>query len=196
MKKLDYSKLQFAPEPVSSVDALKDITPFEWPDSVLNGEDQPVYVCVPKQEKERNYAVCKRGDIIVIKSYRARGDRIGKHSFVVVDDEGGTVRGIPFDFAALVMSSFKDAEQRTKKLSYPGNVEIGPKDTKMGANANKKSGFVKTDQFYYFDKSKTDFRVIGTFAPDAFEYLLYCIEDLAKQGITIEQIIDNLFDEE
>lgn len=59
--------------------------------------------------------MCKIGDIIVIKEYRSIDDKIMKeHSFIVINDEAGIVKGLPYTFVASVMSSFKSQEQRDK----------------------------------------------------------------------------------
>ena len=39
-RKLDYTKLKFATEPMPTRDALADITPMEWGDDVLRSERQ------------------------------------------------------------------------------------------------------------------------------------------------------------
>lgn len=136
--------------------------------------------------------MCKQGDIILIKKYKDHGNMLPQHSFVVIDDEGGQVHGIPFDFIALVMSSFKDPEQRKKKLSYPGNFPITASNKRMAFWANDKDGYIKAEQFYYFDKSKIDFSVIGEINQKTYDLLIDFIESFAEQGITIDRIIDNL----
>lgn len=35
--------------------------------------------------------MCQVGDIIVIKSYKDRGNVLSRHSFVVIDDEEGKI---------------------------------------------------------------------------------------------------------
>jgi len=56
-------------------------------------------------------------------------------------------------------------------------------------SGNNKDGFTKTEQFYYFDKSKISFRVIGYLQVDIFEEIIKFIEDLKEP---IEHISDNL----
>lgn len=136
--------------------------------------------------------MCKQGDIIVINEYLDHGSVLPRHSFVVIDDEGGTVQGLSFDFIAQVMSSFKSEEQKKRKLKYPGNFPITASDKDMNPGANSKEGYIKAEQFYYFDKSKTKFSVIGKMTDSAFFDLLDFIESLADKGVSIEQIIDNL----
>ena len=86
------------------------------------------------------------------------------------------------------MSSFKNKEQRKKKLSYPGNFPIVSND--YGAiDGNNKSGYIKADQFYYFNKDKIEYIFIGRLSEEIFKLLLEFIEEeLSKY----EQIIDNL----
>lgn len=136
--------------------------------------------------------MCKRGDIILVNKYKDRGQELPRHSFVVLDDEGGQVMGLPFDFIALVMSSFKDEAQRARKMKFPGNFPVGNADRNMVDWANSKDGYIKGEQFYYFDKSKIDFSVIGSVTDDTFDALVEFIEGLSQRGVSIDQIIDNL----
>lgn len=110
--------------------------------------------------------MCKKGDIILIKEYKDGENVLSRHSFVVIDDEGGRVCGLDYDFVALVMSSFKDEQQRKRKLEYPGNFEITAADKQMQSWANGKDGYIKAEQFYYFEKPKLNFRVIGSLTED------------------------------
>lgn len=48
-RKLDLSKLNFAKTPVSFEDAVKDVTPFEIPEDVLNGKKE---LKITKTEKD------------------------------------------------------------------------------------------------------------------------------------------------
>ena len=139
--------------------------------------------------------MCKQGDIIVINEYKDHGSVLSRHSFVVIDDEGGTVQGLSFDFIAQVMSSFKSEEQKQRKLKYPGNFPITASDKNMNPGANNKEGYIKAEQFYYFDKSKTKFYVIGKMTDTTFFVLLDFIESLADNGVSIAHIITYIYDQ-
>lgn len=93
---------------------------------------------------------------------------LGRHSFVVIEDEGGRVCGLNYDFVTLVMSSFKSEAQREKKLRYPGNFEITAEDKQIGSWAHGKSGYIKAEQFYYFDKTNLDYTVIGSLTSETW----------------------------
>lgn len=132
--------------------------------------------------------MCQAGDIILVKNYYDSGIEISKHSFVVISDEAGQIQGLDYDIICNVMSSFKNEQQKAKKLSYPGNFEITHLDSYV-ENGNDKDGFIKAEQFYYFDKEKIDFEVIGYLKPEVFNKLLEFIENLQ---IDIVHVIDNL----
>lgn len=136
--------------------------------------------------------MCKKGDIILVNEYKDGENTLGRHSFVVIDDDGGQVCGLSYDFVALVMSSFKNEEQREKKLRYPGNFAVTPADENMLVRPNKKGGYIKAEQFYYFDKSMLDFMVIGSLTEEAWDALVAFVEALSERGIEIQQILDNL----
>lgn len=135
--------------------------------------------------------MCQRGDIILIDHYISQESRVGRHPFIVLDDKNGEIKGVTFDFIGLAMSSFKDADQKERKLKYPGNFPIAVDDFTRNDKAPV-DGYVKAEQFYYFDKSKINFKVIGKMDEDIFNLLLEYIQELAKQGVEFEQITDNL----
>lgn len=132
--------------------------------------------------------MCQVGDIIIINQYKDGENIISKHSFVVIDDENGTIQGIPYDFIANVLSSFKDSEQKKRKMSYPGNFQIASDDTITNPH-NNKDGYIKADQMYYFSKDKISYRVIGQIKEDVFNDLM---EFINKSDFRIYEIIDNL----
>jgi len=107
---------------------------------------------------------------------------------VVISDEAGEIRGLDYNIVCNVLSSFKDEKQRARKLNYPGNFEILHYDTSV-KNGNTKDGFIKAEQFFYFNKDKLDYSIIGKISPEAFNRLIRFIESLE---IDIEHIVDNL----
>lgn len=132
--------------------------------------------------------MCKVGDIILINEYKD-GDRLlSRHSFVVIDDDKGEIRGCPYDFIANVLSSFKNEKQRNRKLSYMGNFPISHNDTDTNPH-NNKDGYIKMDQLYYFNKEKISYTVIGSIKPEIFNLLL---EFLEESDFEFFDIIDNL----
>ena len=132
--------------------------------------------------------MCQIGDIIVIEKYKHEGVNIKKHSFVVIDDENGIIQGLPYDFVANVLSSFKDDKQRKRKLSYPGNFPISHNDTDTNPDDGK-DGFVKADQLYYFSKDKIDYNIIGDMKQDKFNELMEYIEN---SDFELLEIVDNI----
>ena len=131
--------------------------------------------------------MCKVGDIILVKEYKSDDVILNKHSFIIIDDENGKIQGLEYNFVCNVMSSFKDEKHKLKKLSYPGNFEVHNKETSTDRN-NGKDGFVKADQFYYFNKDKLNYERIGNIDEDFLKRLFEFIESLDQ----IEEIIDNL----
>ena len=132
--------------------------------------------------------MCKIGDIIIVDRYKDNGNTIPSHSFVVINDENGEIQGLSYDFVANVLSSFKNEKQKKRKLLYPGNFPITSDDTVTDPH-NNRTGFVKSDQMYYFAKDKISYRVIGYMKPDIFNLLIEYIEE---SDFDISDIIDNL----
>lgn len=131
--------------------------------------------------------MCKVGDIIVVKNYVSQGRTLSRHSFVVLSTEKGEIQGLDYDLVCNVMSSFHSEDQRRKKLSYPGNFEYPASEENIN-NRHGKDGYIKAEQFYYFDRSKTDFYVLGNVTPELFNALIEFINQLSD----IEIVIDNL----
>ena len=132
--------------------------------------------------------MCKMGDIVLIDSYLDRGKLMGRHSFVVIDDVNGEIQGLSYDMICNVLSSFKNDKQKQWKLSYPGNFPISNEDTETEPD-NGKSGYVKTDQLYFFNKDKIDYTVIGNIQPDILNLILEFID---TSDFEIVAILDNL----
>lgn len=140
--------------------------------------------------------MCNVGDIILIDKYLSQGKEVTAHSFIVINDSGGEIQGLPYDLIAFVMSSYgKDPAKRedikNKKLSYPANFPIISDDTDV-PDGNKLDGYVKADQFYFFKKDKLVFKVIGRINDDIYELLQEFVKELALQGVELEPVIDNL----
>lgn len=132
--------------------------------------------------------MCKVGDIICIDNFVDNGTLISKHSFIVIDDEKGFIRGIPYDIIAIMMSSIKNDKQEFAKLNIPGNFYIDNKDTITNPH-NNKNGFAKADQLYYFNKSKITYSNIGILQPDVLKELIDFINNSDFNLVSIE---DNL----
>ncbi len=132
--------------------------------------------------------MCKIGDIIIVDRYKDNGKTLSRHSFIVIEDENGRVEGMPYDMICNVLSSFKNEEQKKRKMSYQGNFPIVSSD-KVTNPDNGLDGYVKTDQLYYFIKNKITYRVIGHIAPDILELIFQYIEE---SDFEIVAITDNL----
>lgn len=132
--------------------------------------------------------MCQNGDIIVINNYNHNGKNLNRHSFVVLNDEADQIQGLDYDFICNVLSSFKNEEQRKRKLSYPGNFPIVSDDFKAIVG-NDNNGYIKADQLYYFKKEKIDYLVIGKLTEDMFNLLIEFIEEELEK---FEEIIENL----
>ncbi|NSB17419.1 hypothetical protein [Clostridium beijerinckii] len=138
--------------------------------------------------------MCEIGDIIEIKKYKHDPYTLNNHPFIIIDDSNGIIKGLNFNLITVVMSSVKNEEQKQWKLSkYPSNmgVEIEDKNITDPTYENK-NGYVKTEQFYYFNKESIEFRLVGSVTPEYLNELYDFIEGLNEKGISIEQITENL----
>ena len=137
--------------------------------------------------------MCRAGDIIIIESHKAYGRSIGKHPFVVLNDEGGQITGIDFDFISIIISSFKDEKQKRRKLSYPGNFPITVEDKvieDVKTHGEPKDGFVKAEQFFFFQKDAIEYKKVGYLEEGILDLIIEFIEN--EMDSTVDYIIDNL----
>ena len=56
-------------------------------------------------------------------------------------------------------------------------------------NGNNRNGYIKADQFYYFDKNKLKYKVIGTMNEAAYGEL---VDFIMTSDFKIENVLDNL----
>lgn len=125
--------------------------------------------------------MCKVGDIIVIKEFKNEiGEPVKKHSFVVISDESNSIGGLNYDFISNMLCSFHDNNHRNKKLRYEENLEVKTK-LKSKNKTNNKSGFIKADQLYYFDKDKIEYYILGHLSKQLLDELMSLIFSLDKK---------------
>lgn len=136
--------------------------------------------------------MCRIGDIILVNPLKGHGRNIGKHSFVVIDDNEGNIRGLDFNMVGLIMSSMDTEEKRKKLMKYPANLPLSSDEQIIEGNGNGKDACVKADQFYYFNKSTCKYRVLGNLDSEVFNLLIEFINELADKGLKFETILDNL----
>ena len=136
--------------------------------------------------------MCKVGDLILVDHYKHGENTVSRHTFVVVNDDNGEIRGLSYDFIANALSSFKSPEQKERKMGYPGNFPLVASDMVMNPN-NGKSAYVKTDQLYYFNKSTLNYVVIGHIDQDIMDLIFEFIKESVENGdFEFEEITDNL----
>lgn len=135
--------------------------------------------------------MCRRGDIIRINSYISEdGIEMSRHSFIVIEDEGGTISGLSYDLVASVMSSIKNERHKQKKLKYIENILITQNDRSCSPE-NGKEAYIKADQLYYFKKSKITYTVMG-YATDAIMDTIYEIIEILDKDEKLKINIKNI----
>lgn len=126
--------------------------------------------------------MCKYGDIIIVEKYRTEDNvEMTRHSFIVVDDREGIIKGFSYDIVANVMSSIKDGEHRKKVLKRIENLEI-TQDDRDCSPENGKNAFVKVNQLHYFNSSKISYRVIGNVTEEVMDKIMDLMEYLDDIG--------------
>lgn len=132
----------------------------------------------------------KFGDIIIITNYIGEdGTDLSGHSFIVISDEEGEVKGLPYDLVCSVMTTIK--EEKLKQGSYSNNwLKITANDRNTNPE-NGKSALIKADQLYYFRKNSIDTIQIGCATKEIMDELIELIGYLDQTG-QLKVIIDNL----
>ena len=98
----------------------------------------------------------------------------------MIDDNPGMIKGLNYNLVTNVMSSFQDKHQRTKKLHYKENLEICSDDI-ISDIKNSKSGYIKADQLYYFDKKKLDYYVFAKVESHLLDELIKLVIELSVE---------------
>lgn len=136
--------------------------------------------------------MCKIGDIILVYNPKRFHQSIGRHSFVVIEDTGGKIAGMDFDFIGLLMSSMDTDEKRDKLMKYDCNFPITPDEQDILDGGNGKPACIKSEQFYYFNKECIKYRVLGRLDEDIFNLLIEFIDELNLKGVHFQQIMGNV----
>ena len=136
--------------------------------------------------------MCKIGDIILVYNPKRFNKPIGMHSFVVLDDNQGKIRSLDFDFIGLLMSSMDTDDKRNRLMKYDGNFPITPEEQLIEDGGNGKCACIKSEQFYFFNKDKIRYQVIGRLEEDIFNLLIEFIEELNDSGVEFQEIMGNL----
>lgn len=135
--------------------------------------------------------MCKIGDIIAIKKFIGDDNAlVNLHYFVVISDEKGCIGGLSFDIVSVVMSSFKNNDHRANKLKHIENIEIRTIDGKI-YDEKIKSGYIKVDQLFYFNKRKIQYFVVGQVDGDVLLKILEHLDYLDSLNL-VKQNIYNL----
>lgn len=83
-------------------------------------------------------------------------------------------------------------DKRERLMKYDGNFPIIPDEQDIENGGNGKMACIKAEQFYYFNKNKINYKVIGRLDEDIFNLLIKFIEELNKNGIHFQQIMGNV----
>lgn len=136
--------------------------------------------------------MCKIGDIIKIEKYIGDdGVEVSRHTFVVLDDEGGKIKGLLFDFVASPMSSIKDDTQREKVANDPNLLIINTNDQNGMPASDYEEGFVKLKLMYYFKKKDIDYKVLGSLNIETYLQVIKQLQEIDNNG-NLEQVLTNL----
>lgn len=135
--------------------------------------------------------MCKLGDIIVVKDFKDKdGVLIPKHSFVIINDEADYVESLKYDFVSNMMCCFHNEEHKNKKLRFEENLPIR-EESISGEKINNKSGYIKADQLYYFNKNLIEYKVIAHMEDELLDELVQLILVLNEKGL-LKNITSNL----
>ncbi len=139
-------------------------------------------------KKETNLNV---GDIIVISRYISPDNvEIQQHSFVVLNNQAGTIAGVEiklnlelnFDLVATAMSSIKNEQHKKKIQSYfPKDMIVEFNDAQI-SNGNRKDGYIKANQLYYFQKDSISYFKLGKLNVETFNKLIELVKINEKNG--------------
>jgi hypothetical protein len=133
--------------------------------------------------------MCNIGDIIVVNKYKGDDGKIlNRHSFIVLNDEAGTIEGCSYDLVCNVMSSFKSEEHKSKKLRHQENMGVTKDD--LNVTGNDSDGYIKADKLYFFLEKDLDYKVIGNINQDVLSRLFELIKLLQEKGLLVNVTVN------
>lgn len=136
--------------------------------------------------------MCKVGDIIKIEKYIGDdGKEVGRHSFVVISEDEDVIQGYNFDFVGCPMSSIKSDAQREKVAADERLMIIKSNDQNGMPASNYEESFIKSNLFYYFQKNKIQYQLLGSLNIETYMKLMKQLEDLDEKGL-VEIVTANL----
>lgn len=100
------------------------------------------------------------------------------------------VEGLKYDFVSNMMCSFHNDEHKNKKLRFEENFPI-KEELILGEKINNKSGYIKADQLYYFDKKLIEYQVLAHMEDELLDELVQLILVLNEKGL-LKNIATNL----
>lgn len=77
-----------------------------------------------------------------------------------------------------MLCSFHNNKHKKQKLKYKSNYPI--KERIFGKSLNAKTGYIKANQLYYFNKSQIKYKVIANISNDMLNELIKLIIELRK----------------
>ena len=85
------------------------------------------------------------------------------------------------------MCSFHSKNHKKRKLKIKSNLEIAPNKIK-GRNVNSKTGYIRADDLFYFNKDKIEYKVIGRLSDDMLDKLIKLVISLNIENKTKDTI--------
>lgn len=140
--------------------------------------------------------MCKIGDLILIRNPKTQNKIIGQHTFIVMDDSGGIIRGMfEYDFIALVMTSYNESDEtRHEKLkAYANNFHVSKLDKILDDekyHSDNRAAYVRADMIFYFSKEKIKYKKIGMLSEEIYNLLVEFVEELQARGFEFKQVIE------
>lgn len=92
-------------------------------------------------------------------------------------------------FLGCILSGRNIFVHKKRKLSYPENMPYDPSEENI-INGHGKEGFIKAGVYFFFDKTKIDFTVIGNVNVELYLRLMEYIRNMNPEDI--RYVVDNL----
>ena len=136
--------------------------------------------------------MCQIGDIIKIEKYIGDdGVEVGRHSFVVLSEDKGTIKGLSFDLVGTPMSSIKSEKQKEKVENDDRLMIIRTNDQNGMPVSKYEESFIKAHLMYYFQKDKLEYQNVGSLNVETFLKLQDKLQELDEDD-KIQQVLANI----
>ncbi len=137
----------------------------------------------------------RNGDIVVVYNPKSKGENIGTHPFIVIDNKEGKLGNDSYDFIGVCMSSMTTEHKIEKANKYFSNFILPKEDLKVKGDKHIKTNvlpsFAYLNEVFFISTDELRVKRIGKVTTQAYDAISKRMEQMQKRHIEIKKCDDN-----